>query len=581
MGRFRLLPDDDDDDDGEWEFVGDSGQKGALLKCSSQPQPYNNNIDCSPSFEEADSAEPTTLLLEASINHDEDHQVGTFHPNFVVAQASSSSKRFYAWTFWVSTFLILVIAWGLHNQDLLPPPSSASNHGWKDYYLLQNFTRALAWNTTPFHVGWVLPLRSLYADLLERQQHWAAAATHSQVSACNRPLQRTIMRQSEYHDDSLFDTLRSKVVGQDPAIRVLLDTWGKKRWQTSTSTAPQRPLLLFFAGSSSVGKTTLARSFWRHAMSSNDCMTTQHQQSSLLELSSAEFASNDDDGSIQQQWLMHRILSHVQQYPSGAMIILRNVQDIKPPLLLDWLTEQLLFSSETGELEGRQQHSFGDVRQQCANTVFVFTSTSSSSSILGRDIPYQQASGAADRALLQQVADAVVPFGPLTQRHLAEIVRRRFQELSDAHSFLANENQQSSDTWWWWWLNGERKKTDSRLAAPEWQELVVTEQAVQALVSASQVCGEYYKNVEWPSNPTALQGAQGLSNGLQQVESKLHWCFGKELRPSDDSAETAVIEYDQQEEYMLLLWCASAGVGDVDDSDNLNRTNCHQVCRLN
>jgi hypothetical protein len=468
--------------------------------------------------------------------------------------------RGYASYFLISSAIIVLVALAAHKELPPAPPYPPGSHSipwtspstsspdfddyysragggasWKDYawahsaQLIQSFSALFL--QTPRHVAswwW----RAIYTDV----QIW-----FEQHHPCSKE------QCSLHHYDNVLSLLRTSLVGQDQAIEVVsnaLDTWLRSKWQFSVPTGDKtstrnRPLLLFFTGFYSVGKTTLTKALVRRALFPKDCSNPQR---SLLELSGGDFGGNDDQDVLRAE-LMRRIVRHVQKYSKGSVVIIQDIQEMQPSLFC-WLVKTLSEPMEQ-PLADTTTHIYGDISVECANAIFVFTSSAIGRNAIARvlrqtggnmllaslsaDLVHEVDRYFGDLDSQSLVNFVIVPFGPLTKRHLCDILRLRMEQLV-------------STTWA--------------------SDLLIADSAIELLLGANHV--EYWEWKRLDHSDTepvvflsvSLKGAQVLDQKRSPFWSDMvlqfHRCASKR---APTNAMTAAVDF--RYDHVVVLRCAS------------------------
>ena len=655
MGRFFLVENDENNDvrddstrccsdhrnthaqrrKRKWEFVPDPGEEGAMV-------PFDSNKE--EEEEEGHSAEQLhqestfrTFYSTSGGRHTDENNNQTHSPqnhwdpayfgriegipdnNFyyypsgmVAREAIKPSSWVFSRSFWITSLILVLVAWALQNHlpPAPPPPSTSLNQDqyttWRDYILqhsiqlLHSFS-ALALET-PLHVGswwW----RGLATDLQIWYQDGDMWQKNRAPTSCS-----VITQAGEFNG-----RLKEKIFGQDLAVQLVsdaLDAWVQRRsLQVNDHKRDRRPLLLFFTGFTSVGKSTMARALADVVFSPAGC-----SDGHVLELSGAAYPTDDSFTSTPRVELMHSILHHAQQYPEGSIILLRNVDSMSGEVF-KWLLQILSSSSSSGEPVAQRSlpraHDFGDIPAQCANTIFVFTSSSLGQNAIARTL--RQTGGIALHeathisSLLADLAydlnlhfkvensrdmlNALVPFGPLTQDDLGDILRIKMKELSDRFSSTKMQEVKA---------DGVEEEQGPRLALSRWSRLILTDRAIDLLVSESRV--EY---LEWKRRDQAndrpisfmkiaLEGAQSIQGdnnaSYKVLLTHIHECFseGPSKAPiTNEKVENnllyssqktvAVVDIDGPSGSMLFLWCGSVESGTRIGGYN---SDCHEACRF-
>lgn len=547
MGRFSLR-DDDADDGGErnWEFVARPGEDGAMVLREQQQQQQTSDTSMTRDESFSSASRPWTIQ-----NNPLEHVASMDQPLYYegeVAYSNNNVKPYNYWlVFWKRSLIMLLLAWLV--QTYLPPAppvmddsqdgNNNMTNSWNEFLVTHSSQLLHSLNAlviqTPLHVGHWISL-SLYHE----GQLWYE---RQQIVHC------TLREPSPKH----FDRLQQSVVGQDTAVRIVADAVQTWQWQHDTQKR-RPPLVLFWTGFSSVGKTTLAYELARHVL-----FACPEDALPVLEISSQDFGVD---------W-MHRILQHVERYPTGSMILLQRVEDMAPDLLV-WLVRTL--SSSTSLLPPPGSDTLAWPEDCCANAVFVLTSSTVGRNAITRtlrkqngvihhtdatfladlrhevDLHFSSSSSSTNNnnnaAELdsRHTLDAVVPFGPLTREHLANALRLRVAQLS-----------------------------------PQ-QELVVTHAAVDAVLDPTRV--EY---LEWKRRDhanaapvlfmtVAMDGAQVLDDKSsplwKQLVAQIHQCLVDGRGTASTRLQTAVVDYNGAA--IVLKWCTSR-----DDLDN-----CQEACRF-
>lgn len=568
MGRFRYT--DDDDDDGEdsdhlegeqstqqWEFIADPGNEGAIVNRSGE----QNEFSTPPAARDSETQRlAANHRTESSISKARSDFLGDY--NYI--QDEPEKRRWWLWIVGVAILIHLAVQYA----PPAPPPTfadaAAQHAGWQSFLeshtrqLVQSLT-ALAYHT-PVHIGkwWML---GLVSDL----QQWYQDFNRKNLAATCR------MQIPAEQDEWILDT---HLFGQSTAIETVQDA--VTAWDPDAA-----PLLLYFAGMPGVGKLTTARLLAQQLFSTNDC-PQRGVEATVLTLDGATFAEtfqSADETSVRMQ-LTQRIVSHVQNL-NGSVVVLQNVHRIEPAVL-SWLVQELSSSAtqpaSRGATDRVQQPSTASLRlrERCRKTVFVFTSSSVGARAVMTNI---RVYGGIDHNIplntlrldMMHEMDthfgvptakhfhAVAPFFPLGRQELGQILRLKVAQLSQSKADIT------------------------------WNELVITDAAVDALIDPSQM--EY---ISWKARSSGEQqgatppiltfssaGASPLQDGrplMNKLQSKVKTCFAKQ-QPD----KVAVIDFFEFDKEVVLQWCSRSS----DSSDEaatksslLQQEPCDVACRF-
>lgn len=504
MGRFRIVCDNDDDDniqeEPHWEFLAsEASEEGALVVAGQHAQhstdehnhPATRSQYCS---RDRRSASATDQRRQGAHHMREDWETVKYPSNdcweWVERDRSNGGQSMTSRLFWILSACVVLVALLWKDPPPAPPLSSATSEededvvNWSVY--LQRHGRQLTESATalglqtPFHiVSWLAT--SLYTDIqLYYEQYQLHRLPKCKLRLSIQDLQFQLVRQP-LAAEWLTEAVQARL-GRYPHI----DQSG------SADNIGNEPWIVWAIGYPHTGKRTLARQL--ASMVTERCFDDNQ---AVLTIQGGDWRGiqdldyrNDPDARTRRlesvlESLVTNMINHIQRY-GFTVIVVSKAEDMDRDLLKLFL--QSLESACTANPWHDNKQILSHFQGMCGKSILYLTVSTGkalepitrSLRLSGEDLRNASAGLPADLrdALRQNIGvdttklQTLLPFGPMTPRGLAELLRQLVAEYSATHAGVA------------------------------WKELRITDAAEQSFLHPSRV--EY---LEWKSRSTIVPTA--------------------------------------------------------------------------
>jgi len=402
MGRFALK-EDDEEDETRWDVV---RFDGAVLQRDG--------------FYQEDRAPEHQELASANL--------------LATRDSPYSPKVSASFVSWKTAVGLTVLAWLVHQYVPPAPPLNNDYHTWSEF-LATNAAQVMK------------SLHSLLVAAPLHISHWLLIGVTADIQLFferRRSHPTSCVMRSTVTEVHMWDAFEKSMGGQKAAVALLMSTI--QTWQWQRSTGSNENLVVFAAGFENVGKVYSIHSLARSVLfdDTKECIDPIKP---ILVIDGFEFGLGIQKEKID---LLNRVVSHLQVYPRGSIVVFRKIEYMHKSLLL-WLLQLLR------EKRLRNEHTADDdyvvsgalAGLRCEHTVFVFTTSSVGKTAL---VHHLRTSGGADQDLLdasfisdftsqvhtelgtsESLLPAVIPFVPLTKETLREVLQIQVTRLNEAH----------------------------------------------------------------------------------------------------------------------------------------------------